>query len=204
MRRRRNKTGWKTKEKRRIPIKKRDVEDSGAAVEMEKQIKALAEQVFIGEIVLQSKIAKRAFERLTATQDHIEVWCEIQLILMAAGNVSKIFWPQEKKYRARGAYLRKLLNVAKRNLLSDRKFRNHFEHYDDRIETWFEENPSAVYMDLAIDPFKSVLGNFPVNYHRAYDPSTQTLTFRGETFDLVAVLNALEEIRLKCGQFALP
>jgi hypothetical protein len=174
------------------------------AVKMEKQMKALTEQVFIGEIVLQSKIAKRAFERLTATQDQIEVWCEIQLILMAAGNVSKIFWPQEKKYTARGDYLRKLLNVADSNLLSNRKFRNHFEHYDDRIETWFEANPSSVYSDLAIGPFKSVLGNFPVNYHRAYDPSTQTLTFRGESFGLAAVLNALEEIRIKCRPIALP
>jgi hypothetical protein len=171
---------------------------------MEKQMKPLAEMVFIGEIVLQSKIAKRAFERLTATQDHIEVWCEIQLILMAAGNVSKIFWPPNDKYKARGKKLRKLLNVDKSNLLSDRKFRNHFEHYDDRIETWFEANPSSVYSDLAIDPFKSFGGNFPVKYHRAYDPLTKALTFRGETFDLAAVLNALEEIRHKCGQFVIP
>jgi hypothetical protein len=44
----------KTEEKRRIPIKNRDVEDSEAAEEKEKQMKPLAEMVFIGEIVLQS------------------------------------------------------------------------------------------------------------------------------------------------------
>ncbi|MGE5605285.1 MAG: hypothetical protein ACM3YE_06290 [Bacteroidota bacterium] len=169
-------------------------------------MKALAEQVFIGEIVLQSKIALRAAERLPAINEHfdqIEVWCSIQSILVAAGNVSKILWPQKKKYEARGERLRKLLNIDKNNILSDRKLRNHFEHYDERIEVWFEEESSAVYMDLIINPFESVWGVNFTNRHRAYNPLTKTLTFRGESVELAAVLNALEEIRVKCGQFVL-
>lgn len=169
-------------------------------------MKPLAEMVFISEIVMQSKIAKLAAKRLPATHDHfdhIEVWCSIQSILMAAANVSKILWPQDKKYAARGALLRSQLNVAENNLLSDRKFRNHFEHYDERIEKWFKKNPSMVYMDLTIDPFKPIWGPNLANKHRAYNPLTKTLAFRGESFDLAAVLNELEEIRIKCRPFAL-
>jgi hypothetical protein len=166
-------------------------------------MKELAEMVFIGEIVLQSKIAQTAGKRLPSPHDHfdhIEVWCAIQSVLVAAGNVSKILWPH-KKCAARGEYLRKLLNVDKSNLLSDRKLRNHFEHYDERIEDCFKGQSSAVYSDLAIDPFnKSIWGN----QHRAYNPLTQTVTFRGESFNLAAVLDALEEIRIKCRPFALP
>src|SRR5258705_13763149 len=95
----------------------------------------LQEMVFIGEIVLQSKIAQRAAERLQATQknfDKVEVWCSIQSILVAAGNVSKILWPNQK-HKVRGERLRQILKVQKSNLLSDRRFRNHFEHYDERI-----------------------------------------------------------------------
>jgi hypothetical protein len=172
---------------------------------MEKQMKPLAEMVFIGEIVLQSKIAQLAAKRLPGPNDHfdhIEVWCSIQSILMAAGNLSKILWPR-KKFAARGEYLRKLLNVDKSNLLSDRKFRNHFEHYDERIEDWFAENRSAVYIDLAFVPIKPIFGKFPVTRHRAYNPLTKTLMFRGESFDLAAVLNELEEIRIKCKPFVL-
>jgi hypothetical protein len=172
-----------------------------------RQMKALSKMVFISEIVLQSKIAQLAAKRLSATHDHfdqIEVWFSIQSILVAAGNVSKILWPQKKKYAARGEGLRKLLKVAASNHLSDRKFRNHFEHYDERIENWFEENSSAVYRDLAIDPFKPIWGPNLTNQHRAYNPLTKTLTFRGETFDLAAVMNEFEEIRIKCRQFALP
>ena len=170
-------------------------------------MKALAEMVFISEIVLQSKIAELAAKRLSAIKDNfdqIEVWSSIQSILVAAGNVSKILWPQEKKYAVRGKRLRELLKVDDNNILSDRSLRNHFEHYDDRIEKWFKGKSSAVYSDLAIDPFKSIWGNVPTNHHRAYDPLSHTLTFRGESFDLAAVLKELKEIRIKCRHFVLP
>jgi len=170
-------------------------------------MKPLAETVFIGEIVLQSKIAELAAKRLSAIKDNfdqVEVWSSIQSILVAAGNVSKILWPQEKKYAVRGKRLRELLKVDDNNILSDRSLRNHFEHYDDRIEKWFKGKSSAVYSDLAIDPLKSMRRNFPTNHHRAYDPLTQTLTFRGESFDLAAVLKELKEIRIKCRHFVLP
>ncbi len=169
-------------------------------------MKPLAELVFICEIVKQSKIAERAAERLQATTDHfdeIEVWCSIQSILVAAANVSKILWPP-KKYDERGEKLRKQLNVGDSNPLSDRSIRNHFEHYDERIEDWFENNSSAVYMDSSIDPFESIRDRSFANYHREYNPVTQILTFRDESVDLAAVLNALKEIRHKCRDFALP
>jgi len=169
-------------------------------------MKALAETVFIGEIVLQSKIAELSAKRLSAIKDNfdqVEVWSSIQSILVAAGNVSKILWPQ-KEHEARGERLRELLKVDDNNILSDRKFRNHFEHYDERIEDWFKKQSSAVYSDLAVDPFKSIWGNVPTNQHRAYDPLAQTLTFRGELFDLAAVLKELQEIRIKCSDFVLP
>lgn len=167
----------------------------------------LRELVFIAEIVKQAKIAHRAAERLNATTDHfdeLEVWCSIQSILVAAGIVSMILWPSRKSSVARGDALRMLLGVDDRNLLSDRTFRNNFAHYDERIEDWFEKNPSAVYMDSIIDPFNPIWGRNPANLHRAYNPSTQILTFRGESMDLAALLSVLEEIRHKCRNLALP
>jgi len=171
------------------------------------QLKAPAELVFIGEIVNQAKFAERAAKRLRTTTpdfDPVEVWGAIQSILIAAGNVSKILWPPRKTSAARGEMLRKLLDVDDRNPLSDRNFRNHFEHYDERIEDWFEQNGSAVYIDSRIDPFDSVWGRNPANLHRGYDPLTKTLTFRGESTDLAAILSALEEIRHKCRYLVLP
>ncbi len=163
----------------------------------------LQEMVFISEIVLQSKIAHRAADRLQATHDNfdkVEVWCSIQSILVAAANVSKILWPRQK-YKSRGERLRQMLNVNEDNLLSDRKFRNHFEHYDERIEDWFNNQSSAVYTDLAMNP--SLRGPMATNDHRGYNSFNNTLIFRGESLDLNEVLNALEEILDNCRPYVL-
>jgi hypothetical protein len=169
-------------------------------------MKALEEMVFIGEIALQIKIAQLAAERLLYNPDnfdHIEIWCSIQSILVSAGNVKKILWPPYKKFASRGEHLRSLLNIDKNNLLSNREFRNHFEHYDERISDWFSENRSSVYTDTALDPFRSMWEGTPSTSHRAYNYLTQTLTFRGEAIDLSAVMNELEQILLKCSSFVL-
>jgi hypothetical protein len=165
-------------------------------------MKELQEMVFIDEIVLQAKIAQRASERLQASADSTDVWSSIQSILIAAGNVSKVLWPSHK-YEERGKRLRKLLNVEDNNLLSDRKFRNHFEHYDERIEEWFNSQSSAVYTDLAMNPSMYTFGGMPSNSHRGYNSFSNTLIFRGESLDLGAILDSLQEIKFSCRYYVL-
>jgi len=161
----------------------------------------LKNYVLIGEVSLQCQIAQRAAQRLDVANeknDHIEIWCSIQSILIAGGNVSKILWPVKNKQR--GKELRETLQVEQDNILSKRKFRNHFEHYDERIETYFEDKNPSVYSDLAMNP--SMRGPFNFS-HRGYNSFNKTLVFRDEVFDLGALLKALEEVRGKCGHFVL-
>ena len=170
----------------------------------DKKLKPLSELVLVGEIVTQSKIAANAAGRLAVSSDPIEVWSSIQSILVAAGNVSKILWPVRKPNKERGKQLRDLIGVDDHNLLSDRTFRNHFEHYDERVEEWFAGNDSAVYMDSGIDSFEQRPWRPPRQFHRSYNPVSQVLSFRDESIDLAAVLTALAEIRKKCRYLALP
>jgi hypothetical protein len=167
-------------------------------------MQGIQDMIFLGEIILQVKIAGRSAERLEATKDNfdkIEVWCSIQSILVAAGNISKILWPSNTKYKKRGERLRKMLEVEDDNVLSIRKFRNNFfEHYDAKIEEWFSNQSSSVYIDLAMNP------SFPgsnLNTHRGYNSFDNTLEFRGEKLNLNDVLNAMENIFEKCKPFAL-
>ena len=164
----------------------------------------IQDMAFCGEIVLQVKIARRANERLEATKDnfdHIEVWCSIQSILVAAGNISKILSPPDKKNKMRGDRLRQMLKVEDDCVLLDRKFRNSFfEHYDSRIDEWFEKHPNDVYIDLAMNP------SFPgrnLNTHRGYNSFNNTLEFRGEILDLDAILIAMEKIFENCKSYTL-
>lgn len=164
----------------------------------------MQDMVFCGEIALQVKIARRANERLEATKDNfdnIEVWCSIQSILVAAGNISKILSPPDKKYKMRGDRLRQMLKVEDDCVLLDRKFRNSFfEHYDSRIEEWFKTHPTNAYIDLAMNP------SFPernLNTHRGYNSFNNTLEFRGEILDLNAILIAMEKIFENCKSYTL-
>lgn len=169
-------------------------------------MKVLQEMVFIGEIVLQSKIAARAAERLQATHDNfdqVEVWCSIQSILVAAGNVSKILWPINKDNTIRGERLRKMLKVEENDPLSDRTFRNHFEHYDERIEDWFNNTSSSVYRDLSMNPSLRGIVSMPSCDHRGYNSFNNTLIFRGEVLDLNEILKALKEILNNCRPYSL-
>lgn len=155
--------------------------------------------IFIGEIDLQSKIARRAAEHLQSASesfDHTEIWGSIQSILVATGNISKILWPN-KKYEKRGERLREILNVGENNPISNRKFRNHFfEHYDEMVEKWFKNNPNGVYIDLAMNP--SLPRSGTNNTHRGYNTFNNTIVFRGELLDLNEVLKAIEIIQHSC------
>jgi len=106
-----------------------------------------------------------------------------------------ILWPT-KKYKARGERLRQILSVEDDNILSNRAFRNHFEHYDERIEEWFRDTPRAVYTDLSMNPSMQGLG--ADNTHRGYNQVDNTLVFRGEVLDLKKVKKALHVILDKC------
>ena len=167
----------------------------------------LQEMILIDEIVLQSKIAQRAAERLRATHedfDRVETWGSIQSILVAAGNVSKILWPNAK-YKVRGEKLRQLLEVENNNPLSSRNFRNHFEHYDERIEDHFQYNARGVYIDLAMNPSlpNGIFDDLPPNVHRGYNSFNNTLLFRDETLDLNEVFVALENLVNNCKPYSL-
>jgi len=60
--------------------------------------------------------------------------------LIHVANVSKLFLPDRSTIRkwpdarTRGDELRRELEVTQNSPIKDRKFRNHFEHYDDRIQ----------------------------------------------------------------------
>ena len=158
--------------------------------------------IFCEEIVLQIKIARKAFEELEVTHERIDpihVWASIQSVLVSTANISKLLFPSDKKYKERGIRLRKLLNVSETSILNKRKFRNNFfEHYDARVEEWFIKNKTGVYIDLAMNP--SLNGDH-LNTHRGYNHFNKTIVFRGEAFDLHQMFAALDELYINCKPF---
>jgi hypothetical protein len=109
-------------------------------------------QLFLGEIHRQCNFALIAYEAMKTSilimeqgdnkeLDHF--WYSVQSFLVAVANISKILWPTAPcglvvppDLGARRDNLRTLLSIDESSILKSRTFRNHFEHYDFRIEEW--------------------------------------------------------------------
>lgn len=165
-------------------------------------MKGIQDWILIDEIVLQSRIAQKASERLKVASDNsdkLEVWSSIQSILGATANVSKILWPIRHQYKERGVRLRQILKVQDNNILSERKFRNYFEHYDEQVDEWFKNHDGGVYIDLSMNPsLNSIWGDLPPQGNRGYNSFNNSVVFRGETMDLNEVLDALGRLLENC------
>jgi hypothetical protein len=134
--------------------------------------------------------------------DEERFWYSVQGILIAAANVSKIFWPSDVRYASRGKALRELLGLTAESPLGPqgaRKLRNHFEHFDDRIDKWAEglaRGESSVYVDSNVGSLEmiSIPGLTSERVMRHFDPSDWSVSFRGIRYPLQPIQQALAEL----------
>jgi hypothetical protein len=127
-------------------------------------------------------------------------WFFIQGFLIAVANISKILWPSRQRGKvsteteSRGIKLRQILSLNNSHpLLKERKFRNHFEHYDTRIEEWNKKSKDRVLIDSNIGNIEYPSGETPttVAYMRNFDPNDFVLTFRDEKYSIKEVFEEI-------------
>ena len=153
---------------------------------------------FVCEVHRQCKFALLAKEDLSVIvkqerPDLDRIWMSVQTVLIAVGNISKLLWPTNPEYEDRGAELRALLRVDKESVLSSRKFRNHFEHFDERLEAWAAEERTLQF-DCNVGPI-GMFGNVdPRNFVRHFDPDNRILVFGDERYELGPVLDAASDL----------
>ena len=183
--------------------------------------------IFVSEIEEQCRFALRAYadiEIAITTRDSERQWYSIQALLVSLGNISKLLWgtkprkdtPEEQitKMRALRKRLRETLQIEEPSILKDRKFRDHFEHYDERIGArMIEKSPySTLYVDKLTTNFtkdqegKFILikmGDKEIKDEATmveYNSSTHILKFRDERYDLEAVVLAVAKLQSKCSE----
>jgi len=67
----------------------------------------------------------------------------LSLLLNCAANVSKLLWGVKKTLAAERRRLREYFQVTDASPVKDRKLRDHFEHFDERIADWARPRPGA-------------------------------------------------------------
>lgn len=86
--------------------------------------------------------------------------------------------------------------------LKARAFRNHFDHFDERLEKQFNDWVAEGYQGGISDTFVGEIEELDIGHLalRNFDTTTKTLTFRGEKLPLASLfvhLNLLEEEAVK-------
>jgi len=129
-----------------------------------------------------------------------QLWYSIEAFLRATGNISKVFWPprpREKELQAatekRGVTLRRILQIGEDSPLKSRVLRDHFEHYDERIDEWYrDEKGRGDLIDSNLWGRKHLAKR--KGYLRNFDPDEWTLFFVGDEVELKPLIAAVESL----------
>ena len=152
--------------------------------ELEKQCKFL----LIAEDELKSGLRENKYNY---------TWCAIQNFLVAAGNISKILWPPKRGSKKRGEEIRTRLGIKDESVLNDRSLRNHFEHFDERLDTWVASSKKHEYVDGFIHKSSAVEVKDAIDRKRNFDGTDWIVTFRGDSYELRPIIAAANELYLK-------
>lgn len=127
------------------------------------------------------------------------LWYGIQNLLVATGDVSKLLWPSSQRstravFPDRGPKLRASLKVGVNSPLEPRVFRNHWEHFDERLEQWAGGTMRNNFVDSNAGPLNRLKGFDAADVLRNFDPDSYVLQFRGDSYDLRALAKALKAL----------
>jgi hypothetical protein len=125
------------------------------------------------------------------------LWFYVNATLNSVANISKLLWPNSGRNQfpeRRGAALRKSLGVPADSPLKHRKVRNHFEHVDERIETWWLESSSHNLATRNIGPLGALEPLQLSEIFEQFDQATLTVAFQGDKFELQPIADEITEL----------
>lgn len=154
-------------------------------------------EIFHREVERQSRFGLIAASDLDAALEHRDIdrlWCSVQSLLNAAGNTSKLLWPPRPQVPKRGEDLRESLGVSDSSPLEPRVFRNHFEHFDERLEQWATSSQRRNFVDSNVGMTGMIPGFDPGDCLRNFDTKEYAVTFRGDLYSLKPIIEALQDL----------
>jgi hypothetical protein len=157
-------------------------------------------RLFLREIRQQCEFAIYDYKEITQAireGDNYKLFHSLQSFLIAAANISKIFWPiRDNYYSQRGQELGNLLSIDENNSpFKTRDPRNIFEHFDEKIDDWFRESPHHNLTDMSMaDMDDSFKGS---DYIRFFNTTKYTFKFRAETYEINPLYTAVSDLLIK-------
>jgi len=144
-------------------------------------------RVFQHQILLQCDFLLRATNDINSALNNGDIdgaFYGIQNLLTAAANISKALWGQGGKLSAERRELRDSLGIDDGSPLREVTMRNHFEHFDERLDRWWKESKAHNHNDRNLFPRAAITNFEDLDNFRNFDPGTTDLTFWGQDFNL--------------------
>jgi hypothetical protein len=132
-----------------------------------------------------------------------QFWHGAQSVVIGAGNVSKALWgtgrtaeERERRYKTRQV-LRDSLQVTDESPFRSVKIRNDYEHFDERLEDWWEKSTHHNYVGEMIGPAGQITGdafNEDLDILRWFNNQTGDLIFWGNELHVPTIVQETNRI----------
>ena len=149
-------------------------------------------EMSVREVWTQCHFAELAYNNLDpkAKLNTDGVFSSIHSFLSHCAMVSKML-----KAEADSLSIGNVLNVSDSSEIHNRRFRNHLEHYDERLQEWIRKkgvNASIATYNIGPKSMFAVRGIVHVSH---YDPSTEVFTFVDEDLPLRPIREEIVRIK---------
>lgn len=138
-----------------------------------------------------NQIMKPPFQNI----DSDAVWFFIQSFLTATANVSKLLFGTKEQISVKRKPLRDSLNVSNDSSVKIRDMRNHFEHFDERVEKWSKTSKRQNFANDLIGPTNMISGFEVTDMFRHFDTSKGAIRFNGQEYLIQPVVDELARIQ---------
>jgi hypothetical protein len=159
-----------------------------------KNEKDLWVEMSIREILDQAHFAEIAFSHIDpkAAQGNDAVFSSIHSFLSHCAMISKMLAAKDDSIPPKSIGV--VLGIADNSLIHQRRFRNHLEHYDERIKKWIRKFAAGANIGKHNIGPKSAIQGPNMIFVSHYDPYSHVFTFIDEDFDLSALDTEVKRI----------
>jgi hypothetical protein len=101
-------------------------------------------------VLMAAAIAKDGFANARVDP----IWFGLEALLNASANISNACWGANGKLSIQREPLRSSLSIDDSSPFKATAVRNHFQHYDERLDRWWRDSPNHNHIDQIVgDPF---------------------------------------------------
>lgn len=149
---------------------------------------------FQSQVLLQCEFMLRASNDLNAALSTPSfdtakaVFYAIQNFLNAAANISKALWGEGGRWAGPRQPLRDSIGITDASPLHAVTMRNNFEHFDERLDTWWRDSSRHNLADVNVTS-GGIVGFDDIDILRLFDPITTDVIFWGQRFNLQKLIH---------------